>query len=592
MPLWTMWHCVFYFFISLGLYTESVHAESLEETIDSFYRTEPSRVIDALNQVDKQAYSRLKPALLVKASYAAATTTNVDLAITLTDILLKKAYVLEDDLLFGKAYYNRGAAYAYTGQHALALDSLLFALASFENTDSAQDIARIKGALALIYVEIGEFDLAKPYFQESLDSHRERNDQTNMAIVLQNRAFMHILTGKNEQAKSDLLESLSLSKEMGLKSNYPVIYKNLGKVATAQGRFEQAFNYFEQAITSAQNNHLPHHVSEILQERALLLIKINSFEQARENLKESIKIAQQFSLLKQLRGGYLLLADVSAKLENYKEAYESHEKAAQVSEQMGESRIAANLSRLDRYTTQLKEQNKRLVLEKEKQIATLATERQVLFRNFSIFIAIIAVVFLIYFIRRFTYSNKRAELFEQQSKVDVLTGVWNRRAGEAQLVRLCNRDKESLNVFSIAMLDIDFFKRVNDCFGHDAGDRVIIALCKMIEENLRPTDMLCRWGGEEFIIILDDAESAIAFEICERIRSKLELTEIGGVGHLTVSIGIAMFENDDLQELIKRGDSALYFAKEQGRNRVVIKRKSSHEFDMPAIPKEQDSQTK
>lgn len=560
-------------FISLLVGTKVSAEDSVASLIEENYRIKPSVVISKLSQLSNQDYQQFSPDTLVKASYAAATAAKIDLAIELTEILLEKGKKLNDDLLVGQAHYNRGAAYAYAGKHDFALDSLLLSLYSFENTDSEKDIARIKGALALIYVEIGEYNLASPYFEEAITSHSIRNDKTNLALVLQNRGFMKIQLMQFDSAKQDLLEALTYSKELNHSSNYPVLYKNLGIIDTELNYTQQAINYFELAILESNKNNLHHHQSEILREFARLNVKLKKLPLAKQQLLQSIEIGKQFNLLKQIRNSYSLLSEVEASLGHYKEAFIASEVASKTSQQMGESRIAGNLSRLERYTTRIKEQNKRLVLEQEKKIATLAAEREQLLKNFSFAVAGIAVLFAIYFIRRMTHSNRQAVHYEKQSKIDALTGVWNRRAGEAQLTRLCARDSKSVRVFSIAMLDIDHFKQVNDQYGHDVGDQVIMAICNLIQESLRPADMLCRWGGEEFIIIWDNFSSNKAFDICERIRKKIAETTIEPIGKLTVSIGISMFEEDDIYELIKRGDQALYQAKHFGRNQVVIKNK-------------------
>ncbi|TQV88849.1 tetratricopeptide repeat-containing diguanylate cyclase [Aliikangiella coralliicola] len=562
----------------LLIFASSANASELEGIILENSQNEPSKVVEALKKADRTDYSKLSPELLVKASYATAISVDIPLTITLTDLLLAKADLLESDRLKGQAYYNRGAAYASSGTHDLALDSFLLALASFESDADEKDVARIKAALAIMYVEIGEYELAKPYFKEALESHKSRNDVLNMAIVMQNRGFMKILLGEFIEARKDLLLSLEYSKSVNFKPSLPILYKNLGKVEAEQGNPELALSYLDQALQESNKTDLEHHQSEIMREISRLQLKNGFLEKSRSSIVKSIEIGEKYDLLKQLKDSYLFLAELEVVFGNYKAAYLAKEKASVYSEKMGDSRIAANLSRLDRYTATLKEQNKRLVLEKEKEIATLATEREELLKNFSIIVAVIAIFLAAYFLRRFSHTNKQAEIYEKQSKIDVLTGVWNRRAGEAQLARLCQRDLDSVKVFSIAMLDIDHFKQVNDRFGHDVGDSAIVSICNLIQENLRPTDMLCRWGGEEFLLILESFDASNAFDVCERIRQKIASTSIEKIGNMTVSIGISMFDNDEIFELIKRGDQALYRAKHLGRNQVIIKGKPQENY--------------
>ncbi|TQV73797.1 diguanylate cyclase [Aliikangiella marina] len=562
------------FILLLLFLTKQVNAgESLKQIIDDHFDKQLSMVADALEQSDEQALAQLPPEYLVKASYAVAVKADINLTLTITDLLIDKAQEINNPLYEGQAFYNRGVVYAQVGSHSLALNSFLTALASLENTQSEKEIARIKGAIALIYVELGEYKLAQPFFEEALASHTERNDKTNLTIVLQNQGFMKIQLADFSAAKTDLLKALGLATELGARHYFPILYKNLGIIETQLGNTDGASHYFNQALNESDATNLKHYKSEILREYAKLEMSNNNLAAAREKLVTSFEIAQEFELKKQIRNNFQVLAELEVKSDNYKAAYIAKERAIEVSDTMGESQIAVALSRLDRYTTQLKEQNKRLVLEQEKKIAALAAEREQAIRNLLIAIAVIAIMFVFYFFRRFSDTNRQAVHFEKQSKIDPLTGVWNRRAGEEQLTRLCKREGQAVKVFSIAMLDIDHFKRVNDEYGHDVGDQVIIAICEIIQTSLRPADMLCRWGGEEFIIIWDSFDSTLAYDISERIREKIATTEIEPTGSMTVSIGISTFDQDDVYELIKRGDQALYHAKHLGRNQVVIKKK-------------------
>ncbi|MGT2455619.1 GGDEF domain-containing protein [Cupriavidus basilensis] len=125
--------------------------------------------------------------------------------------------------------------------------------------------------------------------------------------------------------------------------------------------------------------------------------------------------------------------------------------------------------------------------------------------------------------------------------------------------------------FSIIALDIDRFKKVNDTYGHDAGDRVIMNIASMMKKCSRSADILCRSGGEEFLMLLPDTEIANAGEVAERLRLQTAQCETSGVGYVTISLGIASWpeSSPDMGQALKLADTALYAAKEQGRNRVV-----------------------
>ena len=159
---------------------------------------------------------------------------------------------------------------------------------------------------------------------------------------------------------------------------------------------------------------------------------------------------------------------------------------------------------------------------------------------------------------------------EQDSMTDGLTGLFNRRFFDLQLLRtfvLSNREKSSL---ALLVIDVDHFKMFNDAHGHDQGDIVLQQVSLMLSQAARKSDYVCRFGGEEFTIILPNTELDIANKIAERIRVKIESNEINGKT-VTVSIGVSVYngkENLDVKHLFKRADDALYRAKNGGRNKV------------------------
>jgi len=167
------------------------------------------------------------------------------------------------------------------------------------------------------------------------------------------------------------------------------------------------------------------------------------------------------------------------------------------------------------------------------------------------------------------------EKLERLATFDSLTGLYNRRAilGKLrELINLANRYKED---FSLSMLDIDHFKKVNDRYGHLTGDDVLEKVAALIRGNIRDTDIAGRYGGEEFIIILPQTTLSSAWVVVERLRSIVERAEMkdpaGNVFAITVSQGLAGWERgEDAHSLISRSDEALYKAKEKGRNRVQI----------------------
>jgi diguanylate cyclase (GGDEF)-like protein/PAS domain S-box-containing protein len=160
------------------------------------------------------------------------------------------------------------------------------------------------------------------------------------------------------------------------------------------------------------------------------------------------------------------------------------------------------------------------------------------------------------------------------ASTDPLTGASNRRAGETKLDEEYSRWRRYQRHFTLLIMDCDHFKSVNDTWGHDVGDAVLISLVRRCRDGLRKSDAIIRWGGEEFLLLLPETRCEEAAIIADRLRSSIEATQIQHDGHgvsVTVSIGVAEVGQSDasVQELISRADRALYLAKSNGRNRVV-----------------------
>jgi len=167
------------------------------------------------------------------------------------------------------------------------------------------------------------------------------------------------------------------------------------------------------------------------------------------------------------------------------------------------------------------------------------------------------------------------EKLERLANLDSLTGLYNRRAISGKLRDLINRANRYKEDFSLVMLDIDHFKKVNDRYGHLTGDEVLEKIATLVRRNIRNTDVVGRYGGEEFIIILPQTNLSSAWVIAERIRSIIENAEMkdpaGNVFTVTVSQGLSEWERgEDADALISCADEALYKAKARGRNRVQI----------------------
>lgn len=166
-------------------------------------------------------------------------------------------------------------------------------------------------------------------------------------------------------------------------------------------------------------------------------------------------------------------------------------------------------------------------------------------------------------------KDRKTEELEQQALHDKLTGVFNRQSLDSTLKAEMDRQDRYRNALSLIMLDVDFFKRINDTFGYDAGDRVLVEIANRVYSSIRESDLLFRWGGEEFLILAPNTDKSGAATIAEKLRAEISGRKIGEAGAVTASFGVAeRTVGESRDDWFSHVDKSLYAAKQNGRNRV------------------------
>mgnify|MGYP000925845942 CR=1 FL=1 len=170
--------------------------------------------------------------------------------------------------------------------------------------------------------------------------------------------------------------------------------------------------------------------------------------------------------------------------------------------------------------------------------------------------------------------NAMMASLDKQSRTDSLTGLCNRRCMMDRLMREEKKENGQDPVFTLVMGDIDYFKSVNDTYGHLAGDQVLVAIAEIMQSIVHSGDLVCRWGGEEFLLLFAGESAPQAAGLTEQIRDEVERKVFSthhAAFHLTMTFGITAYQaGDTLDILINRADQALYEGKNAGRNRLVV----------------------
>jgi diguanylate cyclase (GGDEF)-like protein len=177
--------------------------------------------------------------------------------------------------------------------------------------------------------------------------------------------------------------------------------------------------------------------------------------------------------------------------------------------------------------------------------------------------------------RELTETNQlldsRSRYLEVLARTDTLTGACNRQGLEDAMVYGLNEWRQEGKPLSIVMLDIDYFKSINDAHGHAVGDKVLSRIAMLVQDNIRTSDLFARWGGEEFVVVCRNTRLQAASLIAEKLRAIIAEESFDVAGSVHASFGVATLRTDEtLEQIFARVDSALYDAKHRGRNRVEI----------------------
>jgi diguanylate cyclase (GGDEF)-like protein len=183
---------------------------------------------------------------------------------------------------------------------------------------------------------------------------------------------------------------------------------------------------------------------------------------------------------------------------------------------------------------------------------------------------------------RVAYSTAldRVADFQHLAMQDSLTGLFNRRAFGASMRRARSRMARRQTPVSMVMIDLDHFKSINDTYGHDKGDTVLARVARILTDTMRRTDDVFRWGGEEFVILMEETAADEAGLVADRLRALIEQAEMIKGRTVTASFGVAqLLPGEDDTEFFHRADAALYDAKDMGRNRVVVRKRPKRPSD-------------
>ncbi|MAT41705.1 MAG: hypothetical protein CL609_05135 [Anaerolineaceae bacterium] len=446
-----------------------------------------------------------------------------------------------------------GWSYVQLGDNTKALEYLNKALSLARKTEDRENEAYVLNALAFALDNNNKSDEAIKTYQQALEIYCNQHNMDSQATVLNNLSLSYTHAGQAENALEAAQQSAKIVEMMGLEELKVSLFGTFGEAYLALNDLENAGLYFQKALTMATEINFVY--DKIINQLFLskVLIKRELYEEAQENLESCLTSCSAVGISKEKYECYEQLSLLHEKKGDFEKALEYHK-------EFHACKIQHSKQEFNLFFDNMKLINE---LENAKKDAEINRLRIAMLQS------------------EITQNKLIQNTLEEQAVRDSLTNLHNRRYFLSTGEEVLSEHKKNGRSISIIILDLDHFKNVNDTHGHSVGDEVLKSVADVLRSQCRSTDLISRYGGEEFIVLLPEMDQENAFLMAERFRTSIEDLDII-VGSLqikiTASFGIVSFlkgSNVTLELLINRADQALYLAKDAGRNQSIIYEVSS-----------------
>ncbi len=489
-----------------------------------------------------------------------------------------------------QAIMGAGIIYRHIGRYEESLKYVYKAYLHFKEVNDINGIAKASNQLGLIYTRLEQFGQAKSFYQLSIDLPKEKIDQDTLASAYREMAVIDLDSGDYETAMIMAKKAYAIYLNKNDKSKISLITRIIGHIYSAQQNNDNAIDYYKISLRLAYE--INNKIYQIKAQRSLAatLIGINT-DEAINLLKKAVSLSTNHYYKSEELLAYRNLRLAEKSRGNFTEAlhYAEQEIAltAIIQQENEDNKLILAKANLHSYKMEMELESLRekaiyaqLELSKKNNEIEIAEQARTIteleltkneYANIMLVLLLISSLLLAVFIYRgFIASKKRNRELDYLAARDPLTNCFNRRILFEHMKQDFSNVKE-LEQYCIIMTDIDYFKKVNDTHGHSAGDSVLSGVANIFQGCVRQNDIVTRFGGEEFCIILHQVSQNQAIRIAETMRYKIEKSRFDDIT-VTCSFGVSSIEFNAKTpaELIDQADLALYQSKSDGRNQVTL----------------------
>ncbi len=448
---------------------------------------------------------------------------------------------------------NMGAVYLAMNEYSKAMDTLLKGLTIARNLINPIPMGEILLNIGIAYLFAGDLNQALSRFKKSLQIFQSSDDLKMLAYAYCNLAAVYKLMGEDDIYLQYADRSQRFAEQIG--SDYIKIdlLRQRGQHQFNQGNIERSLEHFQESLILSQK-----HGYQADEVAAAIWIsevdcQLGNTAAAADRLTEALVWARKYRYEEGCLRAYHKLSQIFASAEDYPQAYENLKAFYELEQRISKEKNELRFKTIETvYRTQAIQKEARIIQTKNEQLEKEIAERKWVEEAL----------------------RQSEDKYRRLANLDALTVLNNRRFFYELAIIEMRRVRRYRHPMCILMIDIDRFKKINDRLGHLAGDQVLTWVARCLEEFLREVDIIGRFGGEEFIVLLPETDEeqgkGVAQRLCRQFADadfEIRNEHI----HITVSIGLSSFEPEStLDSLIDHADQAMYAAKQAGRNRAFV----------------------